>query len=171
MKRAVIMAIAGLGVVATLAPLALKPSPALMWNATSSAPVGLYRVRSPDHLVVGDWVSARAPTGLAALFAARRYLPLNVPLVKQIAALPPSTVCRYGRHIAIDNRAVAVARSGDRLGRPLPKWRGCRRLAVDQVFLLNAAPDSLDGRYFGPVAVTSLIGRLTPLWIQGRALR
>jgi len=169
MNRAVLMLIAGAGVAAVLAPITLNPSPALLWNATASAPIGLYRVRSAGQLAVGDWVAARPPANLASLFAARRYLPLGVPLVKQIAALSPSQVCRIGRRISVDGRAMALAHGSDRLGRALPVWSGCRRLAAGQVFLLNPAPHSLDSRYFGPVVTTALVGRLTPLWVQRRA--
>ncbi len=38
-------------------------------------------------------------------------------------------------------------------------------LGPGEVFLLNtAAPDSFDGRYFGPVSTNSIIGKATPLW-------
>jgi conjugative transfer signal peptidase TraF len=170
-KPFILPTLGALGVAAALAPIALNPPPALLWNATASAPTGLYGLASVGRIAVGDWVAVRAPADFAELFAARRYVPLGIPLVKRVAALPPSTVCRNGDQIAIDGRAAARARSSDRFGRSLPAWRGCRRLGSDQVFLLNAAPDSLDGRYFGPVSMTSLIGRLTPLWTQGSAPR
>ena len=33
------------------------------------------------------------------------------------------------------------------------------------VFLMNpGVPDSLDGRYFGPLPASSIIGRAVPLW-------
>ena len=120
-------------------------------------------------LRVGDWAATRAPADLAPVFAARHYLPLGLPLVKQIAAKPPSVVCRVGRRITIDAVTVAWAQDVDRLGRPLPKWRGCRRLGAGQVFLINAAPASLDGRYFGPTPLNAIIGRLAPLWTTARA--
>ena len=53
----------------------------------------------------------------------------------------------------------------DRDGRVLPAWHGCRRIADGEVFLMNwAAPDSMDGRYFGPLATNTIIGRAVPLW-------
>jgi conjugative transfer signal peptidase TraF len=163
-KRAAIAMLGGLGVAAVGAPLALRPSPHWLWNASASAPIGLYSVHSVRGLEVGDWVAVRPPTELAREFAARRYLPLGVPLVKQVAAMAPAEVCRWGRRITIDGQPVARARDDDRMGRRLPVWRGCRRLTTDQVFLLNAVPDSLDGRYFGPSDRAAIIGRLTPLW-------
>ncbi len=53
----------------------------------------------------------------------------------------------------------------DRMGRDLPVWQGCKIIAGDQLFLMNRdIPDSLDGRYFGPLPASSVIGRATPLW-------
>ena len=34
-----------------------------------------------------------------------------------------------------------------------------------EVFLMNpGVPDSLDGRYFGPLPASSIIGRAAPVW-------
>jgi type IV secretory pathway protease TraF len=58
-----------------------------------------------------------------------------------------------------------MALERDRSGRPLPDWQGCRVIATGDVFLMNwDVPDSLDGRYFGPIPVSSVIGRAVPLW-------
>ena len=60
---------------------------------------------------------------------------------------------------------MGVALAQDRIGRPLPVWQGCRRLAASQVFLMNPrVPDSFDGRYFGPLLTSSIVGRAVPLW-------
>ena len=56
-------------------------------------------------------------------------------------------------------RATATAH-----GRPLPAWRGCRTLRRGDIFLLNpSAPDSFDGRYFGALPASALLGRATPI--------
>jgi type IV secretory pathway protease TraF len=69
--------------------------------------------------------------------------------------------------IIIDGHAVAEAQLRDRLGRPLPVWRGCRTLLEGEVFLLNTDHESsLDGRYFGPLGVDTIIGRATPIWTR-----
>jgi conjugative transfer signal peptidase TraF len=96
--------------------------------------------------------------------AARGYLPADVPLVKQIAALSGDTVCAAGLQISINGSPAAVVRAADARGRPLPTWSGCRRLGPRDVFLLMAhVPDSFDGRYFGVVTTAAIIGRLAPL--------
>jgi type IV secretory pathway protease TraF len=93
-----------------------------------------------------------------------------VPLLKHVAALPPQVVCATGHAITVDGETVAHRRMADRLGRPLPTWQGCYALESGEVFLLNPAePDSLDGRYFGPLPRTNIVARLRPVWIKGRA--
>ncbi|MFE0757024.1 S26 family signal peptidase [Inquilinus sp. NPDC058860] len=150
----------------TAGPALVAPVPRLVWNASASLPIGIYRVRAVDHLAVGDIVFARAPAALVPLFAERGYLPAGVALLKRVAALPGSAVCRGGLQITIDGIAAGRALGRDRLGRTLPVWQGCRVLGDREVFLMNRdVPDSLDGRYFGPVPVASIVGRAVPLWI------
>jgi type IV secretory pathway protease TraF len=74
-------------------------------------------------------------------------------------------VCRAGTAITIDGRDVGAAQERDHGGRPLPVWQGCRVIGEDEVFLMNPdEPASLDGRYFGPIPVSSIAGRAEPLW-------
>ena len=166
MKRriATVSAIA-LGVALLSVAAAGNSVPLLVWNTTASAPVGFYRVHAADDFIRGDLVIVLPPTHLASLFAKRGYLPIGVPLLKQVAALSGAVVCRVDLQITIDGLAVATALERDHQGRPLPGWRGCHELARGEVFLLNTGrPDSLDGRYFGPVPAALIIGRAEPLW-------
>ncbi len=108
---------------------------------------------------------ARLPDAAQKLAAERGYLPAGVPLVKRIAALSGDQVCAVGMTITINDRAVAERLESDSKGRPLPSWQGCRLLRRDEVFLLmEGVPDSFDGRYFGPVTRSAIIGKLIPLW-------
>ena len=60
---------------------------------------------------------------------------------------------------------MGAARERDRRGRPLPVWQGCRLVAEGEVFLMNwDEPASLDGRYFGPIPSSAIVGRAEPLW-------
>ncbi|MEQ8165802.1 MAG: S26 family signal peptidase, partial [Alphaproteobacteria bacterium] len=64
----------------------------------------------------------------------------------------------------VDWNAMAEARDLDRAGRALPVWQGCQSIGDGEVFLLNwQHPDSLDGRYFGPLPQSAVIGRAIPL--------
>ncbi|MBO9378087.1 conjugal transfer protein [Sphingomonas histidinilytica] len=149
----------GLTLVAAVLPLPKL----LLWNASASAPIGLYRVNPIARPMVGDMVAVSPPPALARFMAERHYLPVGVPLLKHVAARPGALICRRDATVTIDGRTAAVARASDSRDRPLPVWRGCRVLRTDELFLLNAAPDSLDGRYFGPIRASGLIGRATPI--------
>jgi hypothetical protein len=60
---------------------------------------------------------------------------------------------------------VGEAYERDGRGRPLPVWHGCRIIADGDVFVMNwQAEDSLDGRYFGPLPASAIIGRAVPVW-------
>ena len=137
----------------------------LIWNASASTPIGLYAVQPVERLEVTDLVAVDAPEPMASFIVDGGYLPPGVPLLKRVLGLPGQQVCRVGRTIMVDRVAMGEARETDRLGRAMPKWQGCRRIADGEVFLMNwNVPDSLDGRYFGPLPASSIIGRAVPLW-------
>ena len=146
---------------------AWKHAPLLVWNASASVPIGMYAVREAGRLAAGELVVARPPELLAQFLADGRYVPKGVPLIKHVAALPGSVVCRCGLAISIDGIVLAQARELDHAGRILPSWSGCRTISDDEVFLLNASePASLDGRYFGPLPSSSIVGRAVSVWTE-----
>ncbi len=114
------------GVVLTSIPAAIDWPPVLIWNASASVPIGLYRVRPEDHLAVPDLVVVVPPEPVAKFLAERDYLPHGVPLLKQVIALPGQNVCRNHLAVMIDGVALSFARERDHRGRPLPVWQGCQ---------------------------------------------
>lgn len=157
----------GLGLIAV--PTVAGWQARIIWNASASVPLGLYAAAHAEAIAHGDLVLVHPPETLAALIAERGYVARGVPLLKHVAALPPQVVCAGGTAITVDGETVAHRRTADRLGRPLPTWHGCHTLESGEVFLLNPAePDSLDGRYFGPLLRTSIVARLRPVWITER---
>lgn len=140
------------------------PAPWLIWNATASVPIGLYALHPVDRLQVMDLAAVRPPEPVAGYLADGGYLPKGVLLLKHAIALSGQIVCRIGDRITVDGLAIGEARDRDRLERPLPTWSGCRTLGIGDVFLMNPdVPDSLDGRYFGPLPATSIIGLAVPV--------
>lgn len=142
-------------------------SPKFIWNASASVPIGLYAIRPSGALQVTELVVVQPPAALASFLDERRYLPKGVPMLKRVLALPGQTVCRTERTITVDGVAMGEALDHDRSGRALPSWRGCRVVAGDEVFLMNwQSEDSFDGRYFGPLSASTIIGRADPLWTR-----
>jgi conjugative transfer signal peptidase TraF len=143
----------------------------LIWNASPSAPTGLYWLRPGPGLRVGDLVVVTAPAALADFLAKRGYLPTGVPLLKYVAALPGQVVCRTDLTITIEDVVAGQALQSDHLGRVLPVWRGCHRVQHGDIFLMNVGvPNSLDGRYFGPISQQSIRGRALPVWLADAAV-
>ena len=167
MRRAIALAASIIGV-ATLVTAASPPLPRLVWNASASVPIGLYRIELGHSPKVGDIALVQPPEPLAQFTAERRYLPRGVPMLKHVAALAGSGVCRAGFAVTMNGQLAAMAEAQDHAGRPLPAWQGCRRLSAGEVFLLNpATPSSFDGRYFGVLPLGAVIGIAHPLWTWG----
>ncbi|WP_316189619.1 S26 family signal peptidase [Bradyrhizobium sp. SZCCHNS1054] len=137
----------------------------LVWNASASVPIGLYTLAPAPDLEIGDLVAVLPDKPLADFMVERGYIGRGVPLLKRVMALPGHQVCRTGRAITVDHVPLGEALDRDRLGRPLPVWQGCRKIAQDEFFLMNPdVPDSLDGRYFGPIPACAVIGTATPIY-------
>jgi conjugative transfer signal peptidase TraF len=167
--RAFALAIMIVGVTFMTFTVTTNPMPRLLWNASASVPIGLYGIEPVGKLTVTNLVVASPPEPLATFFAERGYLPLGVPLIKHILALPGQSVCRTALLIMVDGKMVGTALAQDSRGRALPVWQGCRLIARDEVFLMNRdETGSLDGRYFGPILVTAIVGRALPLWTLAR---
>lgn len=163
-RRGVVL---GAGMACLGLTIALPPLPRLVWNASASAPIGLYAVSPGAPLKRGDMAIAWPPLEARQLAARRRYLPLGVPLVKRVTAVAGDTICGMGDVVTVNGKPLARRRAVDVVGRPLPAWQGCVRLGPGGVFLLmTETPDSFDGRYFGPTLAQDVIGKATPLWIR-----
>jgi conjugative transfer signal peptidase TraF len=151
--------------VLVVSTIAAKPVPRYIWNASGSVPIGLYRLHPTGRLAVTQLVAVESPEPLATFLADRRYLPRGIPLLKRVVALPGQTVCRDQLGVTVDKIDVGAAREHDRSGRPLPIWQGCRVIADGEIFLMNRrSADSFDGRYFGVLPTSAVIGTAEPLW-------
>lgn len=135
------------------------PAPRLVWNASASAPLGLYLVRPGKPVVVKGMVVSHLPSPWRDVAAERGYLPAHIPLVKRVAAGPGDSVCAAANHIEINARPVAARLAADARHRSMPWWTGCRTLRAGQYFLLmEDTPNSFDGRYFGITGEKDIVG-------------
>jgi conjugative transfer signal peptidase TraF len=153
------------GAAALIAPIVLETTPLYVWNASDSVPIGLYRLRPADNLFVTELVAVQPPEPLATFLDLNGYLPTGVPMLKRVLALPGQTVCRSGLAVSVDAIEMGEARDRDGRRRPLPKWRGCRVVGEGELFVMNwQSANSLDGRYFGFLPTSAVIGRAFPVW-------
>ena len=142
-------------------------APSYIWNASESVPIGLYRLQPVERLNVTELVAIRPPEPLGTFLDLNGFLPIGVPMLKRILALPGQTVCRTGLTVAVDDIEMGQARERDGRGRPLPVWQGCLVLSGDEIFVMNwQSADSFDGRYFGPIPSSAVIGQAIPLWTE-----
>jgi type IV secretory pathway protease TraF len=84
--------------------------PSYISNASASVPIGLYRLRSVEHLGITELVAIRPPEPLASFLDLNDYLPLGVPMLKCVLALPGLTVCRTGLTVSVDSIEMGQAR-------------------------------------------------------------
>lgn len=153
------------GAAALIAPIVLEITPLYVWNASESLPLGLYRLRPVDNPFVTELLAVQPPEPLATFLDLNGYLPAGVPMLKRVLALPGQTVCRSGLTVSVDAIEMGEARERDGRGRPLPKWQGCRVVGEGELFVMNwQSANSLDGRYFGFLPTSAVIGRAFPVW-------
>ncbi len=170
MTRRRILTVTALAVISIAAAGTVEMPTKLIWNATASAPVGFYTVEPAERIEVPELVAVMPPEPLAGFMVERGYVGRGVPLLKRVLGLPGQRVCRTGRTITVDGIEMGEALEHDSLGRELPVWQGCRVVREGELFLMNwQARDSLDGRYFGPIPASSVIGRALPLWTNEEA--
>jgi conjugative transfer signal peptidase TraF len=161
------IAIIGAGTSLLGLTLTFPPAPRLVWNASASAPIGLYAVTPGAPVDPGDMVIARVPDPWRMMAAQRRYIPANVPLVKRVAAVAGDEVCALGQEIFVNGNWVVERRVADARGRPMKWWNGCVRLRGRQLFLLMpGSPASFDGRYFGVTEGGLVVGKARLLWAR-----
>jgi type IV secretory pathway protease TraF len=127
-------------------------------NLSPSLPYGLYRLaalRAP--LTRGTLVVLPVPRSLRPWHAAW------VPLLKPVAGVAGDTVCHRHHTLYVNGIAFGPVYQAAH-GQPLPQIaEGCLMVQEGDVFLASPAPNSLDGRYTGPVPLTALTAQAFPL--------
>jgi conjugative transfer signal peptidase TraF len=167
-SRLRILAAMAAGALLTVAPLHGR-TPWLVWNASPSVPLGLYRI-DPGPVRRGDLVLIRLASDVAELAVKRHYLPKSTYLIKFVSAVAGEQVCRLGDRIFVGGVLAARALTRDSLGRPMPVWQGCRRIPSGDLFLLADDQQSFDSRYLGVVSAPHVVGRAVLLWLpRGRS--
>ncbi len=170
--RGPIGAIAGIAFAAALLIAVGNAFGILISNTDSAAPAGVYRVVG-HKLERGDLVAACLPIAVAQQGLARGYLRTGgcpgdaEPVDKIVGALAGDTVDIESGWVAVNSVRFAhsATASRDSAGRPLGHvaW-GKRTVAANEVWLFGFNDRrSWDSRYFGPIPIASVRGRLEPV--------
>jgi conjugative transfer signal peptidase TraF len=159
--KASLLTAGGIGL-AMIAVSSIDRRPTLVWNATASAPIGLYRIvaSQPSR---GSLALIILPEPFRTLLDRRGYLRASLPMLKPVAAAHGDSLCRLGSAVFINGRLVALAHRIDHAARPLPRWRGCQHLG-NAVAVISQHPYGFDSRYFGALDLSAVIGLAIPIW-------
>jgi conjugative transfer signal peptidase TraF len=149
---------------ALLSGLACVMASHLLWNWTPSLPLGLYWVSPRGVATVGTLVAFPVPTSVQALVRERKYLPPGAFLIKPIVALASDRVCTEGGTLVVGGSVLGAVLTEDSAKRPLPHATECGPLSEGQAFVASHYPKSFDSRTFGPIALNTIRGTVTPLW-------
>ena len=144
----------------------------LISNTDSAAPAGVYRMVGHE-VARGDLVAACLPIAVVQEGLARGYLRTGgcagdaEPVDKIVGALPGDIVEIEPGWLAINGKRIAhsLTATHDSAGRPLTHvaW-GKRQVAMNEVWLFGFNDRrSWDSRYFGPVHIANLRGKLEPV--------
>ncbi len=160
----------GCSVLALLTPTFWTMPSVIVWNMSPSSPVGLYLLqdRTPKR---GDFVAIKLTRWAADLAETRNYLPKSALLIKRVVAVQNDKICRVGDEIFINTKRVAKALRQDKQGRNMPFWTGCLTLTAEQFFVLSKRKCAFDGRYFGPVNRSQILGIAKPIWLTKAPLK
>jgi len=137
--------------------------PIVIYNPSLSVPSGFYLRSGEAALRRGAFVTVAAAEVVPEYAALRGYADASDYFLKRVAATEGQLVCAEDGMVSIDGTEIATRAARDAEGRPLPTWRGCRRLGADELFLLGDTDDSFDGRYWGPVTMDMIEGVWAPM--------
>ena len=133
-------------------------------NLTPSEPVGIYRLVA-GGAGRGVLVWLKQPAGPTASIL-HRYAPVNIPLIKRVAAVGGDVV-QVGAHgVRIDGTLWpdSAPLERDAEGRLIQHYPfGTYRVRSSQLWVMSEHPRGIDSRYFGPIAKLSVISRLIPI--------
>lgn len=133
-------------------------------NLSPSLPPGFYLVQPSHNVSLGEIAVFRLPRDVLRKVGGRRWLAHPPLLIKPTAAVTGARVCHWTSSIRINGVRVGSTLLTDSEGLELPRIRGCYRIRRGWFLpLSNRIPNSFDGRYFGALPPSLLLGRAVPL--------
>lgn len=141
-------------------------------NVSSSLPFGIYLIKNDNSAPQkGDLVLSCIPSLYASLAFERGYLTSGkchnkiAPVGKYVAATAGDKVETTPQGIYINKKLIknSKAQTTDANRRKMFTQNINRTLRKNEIFLLNEKENSFDGRYFGIISTTYIVGKLKPL--------
>lgn len=134
-------------------------------NLTGSEPRGIYFLKSFDGtLQRGDLVFMKCPPGFEKFIYGRKWLPNEWSLLKTVRGIPGDSFCVSETDVSVEGKRFGPVFPFDRQGLPLPVLRGCWRVPPRHFLPIATGLDnSFDGRYFGAVPDSLIIGKAVPI--------
>lgn len=136
-------------------------------NLSASFPRGIYRIQKfkisdiqPGVVVIFD-----PPPVARPLIYGRGWLPSGWPLIKYVGAVSGDTYAVEGSRFFINGKHVGQVFTGDSEGKPLSFIKGTVKVKPGEFLPVSThISNSFDGRYFGPVSLSAIRGKATPVW-------
>lgn len=129
----------------------------VLYNHSPSMPVGLY-LRNDAGLARGAIVTVRARDVAPALAEERGFNGPGDRFIKRVAAMAGDEVCAVNGRLRINGADLAAFPVRKQPNTSPAAWSGCRALTISEVLLLGDAPNSFDGRYWGPIDAHQIEG-------------
>jgi conjugative transfer signal peptidase TraF len=162
----IVIGVSGL-VVGTSLALMRSLGPPLYINETPSEPRGIYRlIRHPGPgYRRGMYVIFPVPEEWRTLVYGRGWMRNGIPFLKELAGVPGDTVCVSRDALRINDRYIGPVFERDSRGLSLPQHVGCFVVPAGYFFAASRyLKNSFDGRYFGALPMSLLIGEARPVW-------
>ncbi len=141
----------------------LFPLPIVL-SLSASMPRGFYLIVPVKALRRESAVAFPIPQTIYQALQGREWLKKDAPLLKPIGALPGDSVCVHDHEITINGMSRGAVFKSDYQGLPLPRLRGCFVVSPNAFFPLSThTARSFDGRYFGEMSQSELIGEAVPI--------
>jgi len=166
-KKKIVFSAMACGLVMLLLSIPVKASlkKSFYLNLSGSTPLGLYRVTSTGSIEVGDLVIFDPPEGVHTFIYGRGWLPSGWPLIKYVGAVSGDTYAVEGSRFFINGKHVGQVFTGDSEGKPLPVIKGTVKVKPGEFLPVSThISNSFDGRYFGPISLSAIRGKATPVW-------
>jgi len=130
------------------------------YQVSRSMPQGFYFIKPVHQLKRGDSVIFHPPTATLTFLVQQGLVPKNGILMKNVMAIPGDYVCKKNHEIWINHRYIAPVYTHGLHHQFLPSNPFCQTLAANQYLLMSThITHSFDGRYFGSISKTQIIGQ------------